>query len=236
MIADLAALAKREAATEAVSRFVSSGMALGLGSGSTAAFAVAALADRMRSDPSLTFRTVVSTSVQTADLAKSLGIDVKPFGADTGLLDLTIDGADEIDPNFNLIKGGGGALLREKLVAERSRTEVIVVDWRKAVASLGTTFPLPVVIVPFGWETTRDRVETICERETALRKTSDGSLFISDDGLYTLDVEVGLIADPPALERRLKGTTGVVDVGLFIGFATAACIGLEGGGVDIRIR
>jgi ribose 5-phosphate isomerase A len=234
MTADLPAEAKRAAAIEAVRRFVFPGMSIGLGSGSTSEFAIVALAQRLRDEPALTLHTIVCTSAHSDVLARSLGLDVSPLGSTTGLLDLTIDGADEIDPHLNTIKGGGGALLREKLVAVRSRSEVIIADWRKSVETLGKTFRLPVVIVPFGWETTRDRVEAICGRAAQLRRNSDGSVFVSDDSLYTLDVAPGAINDPQRLERLLKSCTGVVDVGLFVGLATGACIGLKDGTVEVR--
>lgn len=216
--------AKEAAARYAVERFIAGGMALGLGSGSTAAYAVVALADRIARE-NLSFRCIVSTSYDTARLARSLGITLQDdLTSDFGLLDVTIDGADEVDGDLTLIKGGGGALLREKLVASSTKREVIIVDPSKKVATLGLKHPMPVVVVPYAWQTTQKRVEAICGRPAKLRTLPDGSPFISDDHLYTLDVATGPITNAGDLERRLKAVTGVVDTGLFVGYAAFVVI------------
>ena len=224
--------AKEAAARYAVERFIAGGMALGLGSGSTAAYAVVALAERIARE-NLSFRSIVSTSYDTAKLARSLGIALQDdLTVGFGLLDVTIDGADEVDNDLTLIKGGGGALLREKLVAASTKREVIIVDPSKRVSPLGLKHPLPVVVVPYAWQTTRKRVEEICGREAALRTLPDGSPFISDDHLYTLDVATGPIPDAPALDRRLKEVTGVVETGLFVGCAAFVVIADSAGNIE----
>jgi len=224
--------AKEIAARYAVERFVASGMALGLGSGSTAAYAVHALADRIAKEK-LSFRCIVSTSYDTARLARSLGIEVQDdVTSDFGLLDVTIDGADEVDDNLTLIKGAGGAAVREKLVASRTKREVIIVDPSKKVSTLGLKHPLPVIIIPYGWEITQQRVEAICGRPANLRALPDGSPYISDDHLYTLDVTTGPIPDAAELQRRLKEVTGVVDTGLFVEMAAFAVIGDSDGNIQ----
>ncbi|HEX5323331.1 MAG TPA: ribose-5-phosphate isomerase RpiA [Capsulimonadaceae bacterium] len=224
--------AKEVAARYAVEEFVESGMALGLGSGSTAAFAVRALADRIAREK-LSFRCMISTSHETAKLARSLGIEVQDnLAKDFGLLDVTIDGADEIDDHLTLIKGGGGAALREKLVAASTKREVIIVDPSKKVAILGLKHPLPVLIIPYAWDITKQKVEAICGRATNLRTLPDGSPFISDDQLYTLDVVTGPIPNAGALQNQLKAVTGVVDTGLFVNMAAFAVIGDDAGNIQ----
>jgi ribose 5-phosphate isomerase A len=224
--------AKEVAARYAVQRFVEKGMALGLGSGSTAAFAVRALADRIAKE-NLSFRHIISTSNDTAKLARSLGIDVQnDLSPDIGLLDVTIDGADEVDDNLTLIKGAGGAAVREKLVASRTKREVIIVDPSKKVTTLGFRHPLPVIIIPYAWEITKQRVEAICGRPANLRALPDRSPFISDDHLYTLDVTTGPIPNPGELQSQLKAITGVVDTGLFVGMAAFAVIGDDAGNIQ----
>jgi ribose 5-phosphate isomerase A len=228
MTPDPEAQAKEAAARHAVARFISPGMRLGLGSGSTAAFVVRALAER-RSHEELPLAKIVSTSRETQELARSLGI---PIDAELTELDLTIDGADEFDPAGNLIKGGGGALVREKLVASVTAREIIVVDARKQVGVLGTTFPLPVAVVPFAWELTKKRIETLVGRTANRRETAPGQPFVTDDSLYILDIAPGPITDPAALERELKLLLGVVETGLFIGIAKNVVMGHADGTVD----
>jgi ribose 5-phosphate isomerase A len=231
MTPEQAANAKKAAAYYAVAKFVQPGMRLGLGSGSTAAFAVRALADRLNKEK-FHLASVVSTSMETAALALSLGIDVQNnLTQDVRPIDLTIDGADEFDIDFCLIKGGGGALVREKLVACASRQEVIVVDETKAGVELGHLSPLPVMIVPYGWEITKKAVETVCGRTSTLRTTANGALFLSDDSLYCLDVVKGAIPSPGVLEEAIKKITGVVDVGLFVNLCDNVVVGYADGSV-----
>jgi ribose 5-phosphate isomerase A len=216
---------KRAAAKRAVAE-VQDGMLLGLGTGTTATFAIDELGRRVREEGLNV--TGVPSSVRTAEQARAAGI---PLIELTGVppLDLTIDGADEVDPRGDLIKGGGGALLREKLVAVASREVLIVCDDRKRRPFLGA-FPLPVVVVPFGWSSTRHRLEHF-GRPVSLR-TKDGAPFVTDDGLYILDVAFGRIDDPATLEREIRGIVGVVEVGLFIGLAHRVLYGFPDGHVE----
>jgi len=231
MTQDPAAAAKEYAARSAVNRHIQSGMAIGLGSGSTALFVVRALAERVKREK-LVIRACIATSRETSDLARELGIQVEEDLDPRFLpLDVTIDGADEADPHLNLIKGGGGASLREKLVAVASLREIIVVHAAKRVSRLGLTFPLPVVVVPYGWKATAQRIEKVVGRACQLR-TRRGQTFVTDDGMYVLDVIPGLIEQPERLEQDLKHIDGVVDVGLFVGIAKLLVVGHEDGRVE----
>jgi ribose 5-phosphate isomerase A len=215
---------KREAALAAVA-MVEDGMAVGLGTGSTAAFAIDALIDRVRGG----LRIVgIPTSERSARQAREGGIELTDFGHHPRL-DLTIDGADEIGRDtLDLIKGLGGALLREKIVAAASTRLVIVADEPKLVSGLGATVPVPVEVVSFGWETTALRL-TKLGAQPVLRKGSDGTTFHTDGGNLILDCHFGAISNPARLERDLSGTIGVVEVGLFIGMATTALVATAGG-------
>lgn len=220
---------KRAAATRAAG-LVSSGMRVGLGTGSTAALFVEALAAR-RLDI-----VCVPTSEATHRQAAALGMRVVTL-EDEPELDLTVDGADELDPALDLIKGGGGALLREKLVAAASARMVVIADASKRVATLGR-FPLPVEIVPFGVETTRRRIAAgLAERglptAMALRCTADGTPKRTDGGNLILDLRLKAIPDPAGLASALKATLGVVEHGLFIGLATRALIGGAEGVIEV---
>jgi ribose 5-phosphate isomerase A len=202
---------KREAAEAAV-RLVGDGMVVGLGTGSTAFFAVEALARRHREG--LRF-VAIPTSERTAAQATSLGIPLTSF-AEHRLIDLTIDGADEVERGtLNLIKGLGGALLREKIVAAASRRLAVIVDGAKLVDRLGTHTPVPVEIVSFGLEATQAELEAI-GASARLRRTATGEPFVTDGGNRILDCGFGLIADPARLEQRIRSVVGVVESGLFI--------------------
>lgn len=218
--------AKRRAGERAV-ELVEDGMTLGLGTGSTAYWAVARLGERVR-DEGLRVRGV-PTSRRTEEQARALGIPLVTF-ADVPELDLTIDGADEIGPGLALVKGGGGALLREKLVAASSRRMVVVADASKRVTVLGR-FPLPVEVVPFAWEVTTRRVAEVARCEPAPRR-DEGGLYVTDNGNYLLDCPCGAIDDPAALERALKLLPGVVECGLFVGLASLAFVATEAGEVE----
>jgi ribose 5-phosphate isomerase A len=212
---------KRAAATRAA-ELVADGMRVGLGTGSTAALFVDALAAR-RLDI-----VCVPTSEATHRQAEALGMRVVTLEEQPDL-DLTVDGADELDPSLDLIKGGGGALLREKLVAAASARMVVIADASKRVPVLGR-FPLPVEIVPFGIETTRRRIAgVLAERGLpvgmALRRGPDGAPKRTDGGNVILDLPLGAIPDPAGLACALKATLGVVEHGLFIGLARHALIG-----------
>jgi ribose 5-phosphate isomerase A len=203
------------------------GMVVGLGTGSTAYFAIERLGERVKEG--LRVRGI-ATSEQSLSLAVQFGVPLVDF-ADVARIDLTIDGADEVDPAFNLTKGGGGALLREKIVASASELEVIVVDETKLVDRLGA-FPLPVEVVPFGWRLTQKHLAALgCE--AVLRRVQENP-YVTDNGNYILDASFGRIGDPPDLERRIRGICGVVECGLFIGLAHRIVIGREDGSVEER--
>ncbi|MBV8457699.1 MAG: ribose-5-phosphate isomerase RpiA [Acetobacteraceae bacterium] len=210
--------AEKQAAGEAAAELVQDGMAVGLGTGSTATWMIAALGRRVQAGLSIVG---IPTSERSAAQARSLGIPLITF-ADRPRLDLTIDGADEIARgSLNLIKGLGGALLREKLVAAASDRLVIVGDQGKLVDQLGAT-PVPVEVVEFGWQTTRARIEAMGGR-LALRMGAD-TPFRTDGGNLILDCAFGPIADPAALEMRLNATLGVIATGLFVGMAQSAYV------------
>ncbi len=221
----------KQAAARAAAQQVESGMVVGLGTGSTAAFAVSAIADRMQAEGITLIG--VPTSERTADQARSLGIPLATL-EDQPRLDLAIDGADEIEiTTLNLIKGAGGALLREKLVEASATRLVIVADASKTVERLGTRFALPVEIVRFGWKSTFSRVESIgCEPK--LRLTSTGDPFITDEQHYILDCSFAPMADPKAIADALKATVGVVEHGLFIGMTAEAIVATDQGIETLR--
>lgn len=222
---------KQAAGTRAV-ELVEDGMVLGLGTGSTVHFALLRLAERIRVE-GLTVRGV-PTSRDTERKAGTLGIPV--VGLDeVETLDLTIDGADEIDPRFDMIKGGGGALLREKVVASISRRTAIVVGRDKVVDRLGTTFRLPVEVVPFAVPTVTRGLERL-GAEPELRRR-DGAVFLTDNGNHILDCRFsGGIADAGHLEREIGRLPGAVESGLFIGLAHDLYVGDEDGGCEVRRR
>jgi ribose 5-phosphate isomerase A len=210
----LATLAERAAAE------VQDGTTIGLGSGSTAEAVVWALGARVAAG--LTVRGV-PTSERTAALARQVGIPL--LGLDeVARLDLGIDGADEIDPALNLVKGRGGALLHEKLVALACADWLIVAAAEKLVGQLGTRMPLPVEVVPLGWRSTSTRVASLGHTPTLRLGPDGGQPYVSDGGHYILDCQTGPIADPPLLAAALEALTGVVDHGLFVGLATRAMV------------
>lgn len=210
---------KREAAEAAVA-LVQDGMAIGLGTGSTAYFAIEALIRRVREGLRIV---AIPTSEKSATQARNGGIPLTTF-ADHPRLDLTIDGADEIElGTLNLIKGLGGALLREKIVAAASERLIIVADEPKLVNQLGATAPVPVEVVPFGWETTTARLRRL-GTQPALRQDPSGQPFHTDGGNLILDCRFGSIADPAALDQSIGQTIGVVETGLFTGMAQMALV------------
>jgi ribose 5-phosphate isomerase A len=214
---------KRAAAARAV-EFVRPGMRLGLGTGSTARHFVELLAERVRAGLDVI---AVPTSEATRNDAERLGVPLTSLDA-TPELDLTVDGADEIAPDLTLIKGGGGALLREKIVASASARMVVIADESKWVSTLGR-FPLPVEVMPFGLAATRRAVEAAaaaagCAGPALLRRAKDGHAFVTDGGHWILDAALERIADPRSLADRLDAIAGVVEHGLFIGLAQAAVV------------
>lgn len=215
---------KKQAALRAV-EFVEDGMVVGLGTGSTAYFVVEALGARVKEGLRITG---IPTSERTATQARSLGIPLATF-AEHQRIDLTIDGADEVERrSLNLIKGLGGALLREKIVAAASRRLVIVVDQEKLVDQLGDHTPVPVEAVQFGWQATAAAL-TRFGAEPVLRHAHEDHPFITDGGNYTLDCRFTKIADAKALERDINAIVGVVDCGLFIGRASAVIVAATDG-------
>jgi ribose 5-phosphate isomerase A len=217
--------AEKQAAGEAAAGLVESGMVVGLGTGSTAAWFVRALAAR-RLDV-----TCVCTSEATAALAQGLGLKLAELG-DTRRIDLTVDGADEIGPGLSLIKGGGAALLREKLVWEASKRCVVIADAAKRVPVLGK-FPLPIEVVAFGHKTTALRIcDALAECDIGVAprlRLRDGQPVKTDGGNLIYDAACGRIEEPAALAAALKSLTGVVDHGLFLDLADQALIGHPGG-------
>jgi ribose 5-phosphate isomerase A len=207
---------KQEAAARAVA-LVKSGTVVGLGEGSTAVFAVRRLAELLHRGQ-LHDVLGIPCSRAVAATARQLGIPLTTL-EDCAAIDLTIDGADEVDPDLNLIKGGGGCLLYEKIVAQASRREVIIVDSSKPSPRLGTHWALPVEVIPFGWGSQRRFLEGLGAR-VAVRQTARGQPFKTDEGNLILDVAFGPIADPFALARELDARTGIVAHGLFLGLAT----------------
>jgi ribose 5-phosphate isomerase A len=215
---------KRAAAARAL-EFVRPGMRLGLGTGSTAQHFVELLAERVRTGLGIV---AVPTSEATRAVAERLGIALTTLD-ETSELDLTIDGADEIAPDLTLIKGGGGALLREKIVAAASAKMLVIADESKWVSMLGR-FPLPVEIAPFGAAVTRRAVEAAaaaagCPGPALLRKDKNGHAFVTDGGHWMLDAQLQRIPDPQALADRLCAVPGVMEHGLFIGLAGTAILG-----------
>ncbi len=220
---------EKRLAAERSLEYVRDGMCLGLGSGSTAAIMLELLGQRVRDGLRVRGVPTLETSRQ---LAERVGIPIVTFD-DVSCLDLAIDGADEVDPQLNLIKGGGGALLREKIVASLSRRVVIVVDSQKLVPRLGA-FPLPVEVVRFAWRPLAQRLADLGATPT-LCAGRDGCPYVTDEGNYILDCAFGRIDDPAALAARLDAMPGVVDHGLFVGLADTVIVG-RGEGTDVIDR
>ena len=228
MTASDVAQAKR-AAAYAAADLVTTGTCIGLGTGSTFAFVIERLAERMRSE-GLTI-TGVPTSQATADAAKAAGIELVDLN-DITALDLAIDGADEVDPNKVLIKGGGGAHLRERIVAATAKELVVIVDDKKLVTQLGDAFPLPVEVTPLGWRHAARRLEATGTKPRLRER--NGAPFLTDNGNYVLDCRyTGGIQDPAALAAQLDAMVGVVDHGLFVGMAGRVVVGDGHGAVRV---
>jgi ribose 5-phosphate isomerase A len=206
---------EKQLAGEASLHYVQDGQVVGLGTGSTATFAIQALGERVRAG--LKIRGI-PTSVRSRDLAIELGIPLTTFD-EVQQIDVDIDGADEFDPQLNLIKGGGGALLREKIVACASKKLIIVTDSSKQVPVLGK-FPLPVEVIGFAQALIARQIAELGAK-VALRKDSAGKAYVTDEGHHILDCNFGQIPDPSALARKLSDMPGVVEHGLFVGRTTA---------------
>lgn len=223
----------KKVAGRRAAELVEDGMTLGLGTGSTVLFFLERVAERIREE-GLELRGV-PTSLDTETKAREMGIPLAGLG-ETESIDLTVDGADEIDGNFDMIKGGGGALLREKVVASISRREAIVVGPEKVVDRLGSTFLLPVEVVPFARPVV-DRALTALGCQPSLRVGAGGADYLTDNGNEILDCRFPEgIADAADLERRVLHLPGVVECGLFVGLAHVVVIGHPDGAVEIRER
>ena len=220
---------QKRAAGEAAAALVETGMTIGLGTGSTAAWFVEAVASRVAME-GLALR-CVATSAATEALATARGLTLIDLN-DAGEIDLTVDGADEIGPGLSLIKGGGAALLREKLVWETSRRCVVIADAAKRVQTLGK-FPLPVEVVAFGHRTTARRLfDALAECDLGAApnlRVRDGAMVMTDNGGVIYDIACGVIPDPSLLAEALKNVTGVVEHGLFLDLADEGLIGTDAG-------
>ncbi len=219
---------KRRAAEKAV-ELVQDGMIVGLGHGSTAHFAHVAIARRLQ-EGSLKNILAVPCSRQVEAEARKLGIPLTTLD-EHPVVDVTIDGADEVDPRLNLIKGGGGALLREKVVAQASKQEIIIVDEGKLSPSLGTRWALPVEVVPFGVAPVSAFIRSL-GAEPVLRQKADGQPFVTDQGNYILDCRFGPMKNPAEIARALCDRAGIVEHGLFIGLASMVIVG-KADGVEV---
>lgn len=214
---------KKVAALKAV-EFVHDGMVVGLGTGSTAKHVVAALGELVRAGMKLRG---VPTSQETAMLARQAGITL--IDSDNRwVIDVAIDGADQVDPMFNLIKGGGGALLKEKIVAASAKQFVVVVDLTNRVPVLGGSFPLPIEIIPFGWGSTAREIETLTRGRVVLREQNSAP-FKTEAGNLIVDVHLDRIDNPKDVEIALNQIPGVVETGLFVGRTDVLIVGTAAG-------
>lgn len=212
--------AKLQAAQTAAA-LVESGMVVGLGSGTTASLTIQFLGERRRNE-GLEF-VGVPTSAATAELAHSLGIPLRELD-EVSLLDLNLDGADEIDPQFRMIKGRGGALLREKIVVTAARRKVTVVTAEKCVARLGATMPLPIEVSRFGFKHTQAKLEAL-GAQTSTRLQPDGRVYVTDGGNGIIDCRFSTGDDPESLELRIRRIAGVLDTGYFFGLCDFLIVG-----------
>lgn len=219
----------KQAAAEKAVNYISDGMTIGLGTGSTAFWAIKKIGELVREG--LRIR-AIATSVQSQNLAIEEGISMVSF-SDIEHIDVTIDGADEVDVKLNLIKGGGGALLHEKIVGASTKRYIIIVDESKCVNTLGK-FPLPVEIVPFGWEMTMKKLQQL-KCITRLRLAEKGP-FITDSGHYISDCSFNEIREPGSLEALINMIPGVVENGLFVNMTNVLVVGYANGEVKVRER
>jgi ribose 5-phosphate isomerase A len=219
---------EKEAAARASLRFVKEGQVVGLGSGSTATYFIKLLGEQVKNG--LKIRGI-PTSVRSKELAESLGIPLTTFD-ECQEIAVTVDGADEVDPQLRLIKGGGGALLREKIVASATKLQVIVADASKQVERLGK-FPLPVEVIKFAQALVAERI-TALGADVQLRKNADGSSYLTDENNHILDCRFGQIQDADGLARELSDMPGVVEHGLFIGMANVVLFARGSEIVELR--
>ncbi|HZZ42021.1 MAG TPA: ribose-5-phosphate isomerase RpiA [Tepidisphaeraceae bacterium] len=222
----------KQRAAEAALPFIKDGMIVGLGTGSTTDYFIDALGAALRAGQ-LKSITGIPTSVASEQRARRLGIPLSTL-AQYPATDITVDGADEVDPQLNLIKGLGGALLREKIVGQNSRKLIIVADSTKSVPALGSKSPLPVEVVPFCHESHVAFFRSL-GGEPVLRMNFDGTPFLTDNHNFIYDTRFARINDPAALDVALKHRAGIVEHGLFIGLANVVLIGTENG-VEQRVR
>ncbi|WP_455388137.1 ribose-5-phosphate isomerase RpiA [Petrachloros mirabilis] len=219
---DLDAL-KRATALKAV-EYVNDGMIVGLGTGSTAKHMVLALGEKVKAGMKLRG---VATSHETAGLARQSGI-VLINSDNRWTIDVAIDGADQVDPCFNLVKGGGGALLKEKIVAASAKQFIVLVDYTKRVPVLGGSFPLPIEVIPFGWGSTAREIEALTNSRVVLRERN-GAPFTTEAGNLIVDVHLARIDHPRDLEIALNQIPGVVETGLFVGRTDLLIVGAPDG-------
>jgi ribose 5-phosphate isomerase A len=219
---------EKETAGRASVRFVRDGQIVGLGTGSTAVHAIRAIGERVSKGLKIVG---IPTSVRSKELAASLGIPLATLD-DFQQIDVTIDGADEVDPALNLIKGGGGALLREKIIASATKQLVIVADSQKQVQCLGK-FPLPVEVIPFAQALVAKEIAAM-GASVEMRTDGKGGPYVTDEGHHILDCRFGTIPDPPALARTLSCVPGIVEHGLFVGMADVVLIGKGSDVIELR--
>jgi ribose 5-phosphate isomerase A len=221
---------KKAAALKAV-EFVRDGMVVGLGTGSTAKYMVIALGEKVRAG--MTLRGV-PTSQETAALARQSGIPLID-AENRWEIDVAIDGADQVDPAFNLIKGGGGALLREKIVAASAKQFIVLVDHSKQVPVLGGSFPLPIEVIPFGWGSTAREIQRLTKSPVVLRERN-GAPFKTEAGNLIVDVHLARIEQPADLEIALNQIPGIVETGLFVGRTDILIVGKASGTETFRAK
>ena len=218
----------KQAAARASLRFVKDGQVVGLGTGSTAKYFIELLGEKVREG--LRIRAIAS-SIRSQEQASSLGIPITNFD-ECQQIDVTVDGADEVDPQLRLIKGGGGAMLREKIVASATKQFVIIVDASKRVPVLGR-FPLPVEVIKFARPLVEKEIAALGAR-VELRLNPDGQPYLTDENNYILDCHFGQIRDADALARKLSDMPGLVEHGLFIGMANVVLVADQGGVMEMR--
>lgn len=216
--------ALKERAARAAIEYVKDGHVVGLGTGSTARHMILMLGEWVKAG--LTIKGV-PTSLETAELAKQAGIPLID-AEDRWEIDVAIDGADQVDPDFNLIKGGGGALLKEKIVAASAKQFIVMVDYNKQVSVLGGSFPLPIEVIPFGWGSTARKIETLTSSRVVLRERN-GVPLQTENCHFIVDVHIDRIDQPGELETALNLIPGVVETGLFVGRTNVLIIGTPQG-------